>query len=256
MPAASQAKVLNRSAWVQQGRFTLVAVALAWVGASSAEPPPLRIVAPTNQSMPLLRMVQNKPVDGLLKDLGELLAKRLGLSDDFLPFPSKRAARAVASGAADLLCYVKPEWFEDKLLWTRPFLSGTGIIAAGLNAAAVVQLRDLRDERLGTVLGYRYPVLDQAFGQDVRREDAADAETNLRRLALGRIHYAVTDRAALDHFKKMHPEPELREVIEVEHYQLGCALSPHKANLLQPLNRAIDQILADGSLAKLLNRYR
>ena len=245
-----------RMAWRRWGRPALAVVLSAWLGTASAEPPVLRIVAPVNQSMPMLRMDGQRPVDGLLKDLGELLAQRLGLSPVFVPRPSKRAGPAVASGAADLLCYVKPEWLDGQVLWTQAFLSGTGIIAAGPNAPPVSRLQDLRDEPLGTVLGYRYPVIDQAFNQRIRREDVSDAETNLRRLAIGRLHFVVTDRAALAYYLKANPGAALREVIEVEQYQLGCALSPHKADLLQPLNRAIDRIQMDGSVAKLLGRYR
>lgn len=234
-----------------------MAASLAWTHATHAnEPRPLRIVAPTNQSMPMLRMAEQKPVEGLLMDLGELLAHKLGLQPVFVPFPSKRAGHAVASGTADLLCYVKPEWIEARLLWSQPFLSGAGVIAAGAGAPPISQLQELRDETLGTVLGYRYPVLDQAFKQQLRRADVRDAETNLRRLALGRVRYAVTDRSALAHYLKAHPTTRLREVIEVEPYRLGCALTPGKVALLQALNKAIDQILVDGSLETLLNRYR
>lgn len=238
------------------GRCVLLALALAWVRTGTAESARLVIVAPTNQSMPMLRTADQRPVDGVLKDLGELVAQRLGLDPVFVSLPSKRAALAVASGSADLLCYVKPEWLDGQVLWTQLFLSGTGIIAAAPNAPAVTKLQDLRDEPLGTVLGYRYPVIDQAFNQPIRREDVPDAETNLRRLAFGRLRYAVTDRAALAYYLKNHPTAGLREVMEVEHYRLGCALSPAKAELLPPLNRTIDRIQADGSLEKLLNRYR
>ncbi|HEY9105571.1 MAG TPA: transporter substrate-binding domain-containing protein [Roseateles sp.] len=238
-------------------RMALAAVLLvAMATARAVDAEGLRIVAPTNQSMPLLRMTGAQPVDGLLKDIGEFLAARLGLSPSFIPLPSKRAGLAVASGAADLLCYVKPGWLDGKVLWTRPFLSGTGIIAAHPGAPPVTTLYELRDEPLGTVLGYRYPVLDEAFMQPVRRKDVPDATTNLRRLALGRIRYAVTDRAALDYFLRENPAAGLREAIEVERYQLSCALSPDKAALLAPLNHAIDRMQADGTLEALFNRYR
>lgn len=235
-------------------------LAAALLGAATAAPAAgtavLRIVAPTNQSMPLLRMAGAQPAEGLLKDVGEALAERLGLSPAFIPLPSKRAGPAVASGAADLLCYVKPGWLEDKVLWTHLFLPGTGIVAARPGAPPVATLHELRDEPLGTVLGYRYPVLDQAFMQAIRREDVPDAATNLRRLALGRIRYAITDRATFDYFLRDNPASGLREAIEVERYQLGCALSPDKAALLAPLNRAIDRMQADGTLESLFNRYR
>lgn len=234
------------------------AVALLGGAAAHAADPPavLRIVAPTSQSMPMLRMAGDSPVEGLLKDVGEALALGLGLNPAFVPLPGKRAGPAVASGAADLLCHVKPGWLEDKVLWTHAFMSGTGIIAAHRAAPPVTMLHELRDEALGTVLGYRYPVLERAFMQPIRREDVSDAATNLRRLALGRIRYAVTERAALDHFLRDHPDSGLREALEVEHYQLGCALSPRRASLLAPLNHVIERMQADGTLATLFNRYR
>lgn len=238
-------------------RLVLSVALLGGAAVHAADPPAvLRIVAPTNQSMPMLRMDGTVPAEGLLKDIGEALAGRLGLSAAFVPLPSKRAGPALASGAADLLCYVKPGWLDDKVLWTHPFLSGAGIIAAHPAAPAVTMLRELKDEPLGTVLGYRYPVLDEAFMQPIRRRDVSDATTNLRRLALGRLRYAVTDRAALDYFLRDNPASGLREAIEVERYQLGCALSPDKAPLLAPLNRAIDRMQADGTLEALYNRYR
>ncbi|WP_082532668.1 ABC transporter substrate-binding protein [Pelomonas sp. Root1237] len=245
-----------RPSWARWHLLALTLTLLAWVCPCPAEPAVLRIVAPTSQSMPMLRMAEQRPVAGLLKDLGEVFARQLGLSPVFLPLPSKRAALAVESGAADLLCYAKPEWLEADVLWTQLFLSGTGIIAAGPDSPAVSQLQDLRDEPLGTVLGYRYPAIDQVLARPIAREDVADAETNLRRLALGRVRYAVTDRAALAHYVKSHPTSNLREVLEVEPYRLGCALSPAKADLLQPLNRVIDRMRVDGTLEKLLNRYR
>jgi len=250
------ALTIERPKW-HWHRWMLILASLAGQQAvHAAEPSPLLIVAPTSQSMPMLRMAKDEPVDGVLKDLGEMLAQRLGLKPVFVALPSKRAGTAVASGAADLLCYVKPEWLEGKVLWTRLFLSGTGIIAAGSNTPEVAQLQALADEPLGTVLGYHYPALELAFRQQVRRADGPDAETNLRRLTYGRVRYAVTDRAALAYYLKANPDAGLREILEVEHYQLGCALTPGKMALLPPLNKAIDRMVADGSLETLLKRYR
>lgn len=234
----------------------LAALLVVTAAHAADRPAELRIVAPTNQSMPMLKMRGPAPVEGLLKDLGETLAQRLGMSATFMALPSKRAGPAVASGAADLLCYVKPAWLDDMVLWTLPFLPGTGIIAAHPAAPAVMTLQELKDEPLGTVLGYHYPILDQAFMKPIRREDVPDATTNLRRLALGRIRYAITDRAALDHFLKDNPASGLREVFEVERYVLGCALSPQQAALLAPLNRVIERMQSDGTLDALYNRYR
>jgi polar amino acid transport system substrate-binding protein len=242
---------------LQAMRLTAIAALLAAAGPVAAQAPPvLRVVAATNQSMPLLGMAGQVPVDGLIKELGELLARRLGMTPVFVALPSKRVGPALASGAADLLCYVKAEWLDEELLWTQPFLPGAGVIAATPQAPAVAALQDLRDETLGTVLGYKYPVIEQALKQPMRREDVPDALVNLRRLALGRVRYAVTDRAVLAYFMRLHPEAGLREAIDVEHYQLGCALTPHKPGLLVPLRKVIGQMQTDGSLEALQARYR
>lgn len=235
-------------------RRALGLLAAAWMtAAAGAEPAPLRIVAPTNQTMPFLRMEQEQPAEGMVKELGELLARRLGRTPQFVALPSKRAQMALTRGDADLHCYVKPGWLQGDLLFTQPFLPGAEVIAAAGDTPTPAHLRDLRDESLGTVLGYVYPDLETEFGQPVRRNDALDAEANLRRLAVGRMRYAITDRDTLRYWSARHPAARLRELFEIERYDLGCALPPREARLLEPINQAIAQMLADGSLDARIN---
>jgi len=213
---------------------------------------PLRIVAPTNQTMPLLRMAGDRPAEGLLKDFGELVARKLGRTPQFVALPSKRAQTALMRGEADLHCYVKPGWLQGDLLWTRPFLASAEVVAAQGDVPPLKRLAALRGEPVGTVLGYVYPRLEAAVGAPLLRQDATDADANLRRLAAGRVRYAVTDRNTLRYWAQRRPDPALREVAVIESYELGCALSPREAGLLGPINQAIDAMLADGSWERLI----
>jgi ABC-type amino acid transport substrate-binding protein len=233
--------------------------ALALIGAAAvcrAEPEALRFVVPTNQSMPILKMQGSLPVDGLLKDLAEALAPRLGRRIDYVVLPSKRAATALMRDEADLHCYVEPGWLQGQLGLTRPFIGSAEVIAAGPTTLAPATLQALAHERLGTVLGYVHPKLEAELKGPILREDAVNAETNLRRLAVGRMRYAITDRLSLQFFIREHPGSGLREVAEVERHELSCAVGLRAAAQLPAINRALEQMGQDGSLERMLARYR
>jgi ABC-type amino acid transport substrate-binding protein len=229
---------------------------LAGAATCGAEPEALRFVVPTNQSMPILKMAGSVPVDGLLKDLAEALAPRLDRRIALVVLPSKRAANALMRDEADLHCYVERGWLQGQLDWTRPFISSAEVIAAAPATPAPASLQALAHERLGSVLGYVHPKLEADIKGAIQREDVIDAETNLRRLALGRVRYAITDRLSLRFYVRQHPESGLREVAVVERHELGCAVSRRAAPQLPAINQALDQMSQDGSLDRMLARYR
>ncbi|MFG6464732.1 substrate-binding periplasmic protein [Roseateles sp. DXS20W] len=217
---------------------------------------PLRYVVPTNQAMPLLAMQGQQPVDGLLKDIAQALATRLGRPLQYVVLPSKRAASALKRGEADVHCYVQPGWLEGELLWTQRFITSAEVVAAAHGAPAIESLDALAGEPLGTVLGYRYATPERVLGERIVRRDVVDAETNLRRLALGRVRYALTDRLSLQHFVKRHPPTGLREVLEFDRTELGCAVSPREAGALDAINQALRSMRNEGRLDQILDRYR
>ena len=236
-------------------RRALLGMLAAGLAASALAQQPLRYILPTNQGMPLLAMAGQQPADGLLKDLGEALAASLGRPLRFVVLPSKRAMLALQRGEADVHCYVQPGWIDGDPLWTQRFISSAEVVAAAPGAPAVQGLQQLVEQPLGTVLGYRYPKVDAVFRDRVYRRDAVDASTNLRRLALGRLRYALTDRLTLQYFRKQHPGSGLREVLELERTELGCAVAHREAGTLDAINRAIDQMRADGVFERIIARY-
>lgn len=230
--------------------------ALPQAGAADERARPLRYVLPTNQAMPLLAMQGQQPADGLLKDIANALATRLGRPLQYVVLPGKRAASALKRGEADVHCYVQPGWLEGELLWTQRFITSAEVVAASRSAPAIGSLAALAGEPLGTVLGYHYAQLERVLKDRLVRRDIVDAETNLRRLALERVRYALTDRLSLQHFIKRHPEAGLREVLEFDRSELGCAVAPAEAASLEAINQALRQLRAEGRLEQILDRYR
>jgi ABC-type amino acid transport substrate-binding protein len=109
---------------------------------------------------------------------------------------------------------------------------------------------------VGTVIAYRYPVLGAALGSHFRRTDVPDMQNNLRRLAAGRVNYAIAERGALAYYLRQHPDARLSVAWQVERYDASCAFSRKSKVSADDLDRVIDRLVSDGSIERLLARYR
>jgi len=213
-------------------------------------------VAPTNHTMPMARFVDGRITEGILKDLGDQIARRLGHKARYLLVPSKRVSAALTAGEADGLCYVLDYWIDGDFLWTRAFIPNAAIIAARPDAPRLHSLADLAGKPVGTVLGYRYPQLDVPLGTRFLRDDATDMEHNLRKIAIGRVNYAITEDLSLSWFARTNKTISLRRDLVVANITAKCAFSPKSRHAFRDVERAIDELVADGTLAAILDRYR
>jgi ABC-type amino acid transport substrate-binding protein len=217
----------------------------------------LRFIAPTNLAEPLARFENGQLRGGLLKDLGDALASRLGRQARYVSMPSKRVAQALMEGDGQMVCYVMPGWIDGDLDWTLPVIPDAEVVAARRDAPPVQSLEDLRSQRVGTVLGYRYPHL-LAPGRSqlpFHRFDAPDTRANLAKLLAGRMPYALVDELALRDFMRRRPGSGLRVDLVVTRYTAPCALARGSGLQLEQVNRALAALLHEGEVARWLRRY-
>lgn len=211
--------------------------------------------APTNHAMPLARFKDGVLAEGIIKDIGEAIAGRMGISARFVSLPSKRVGTALKEGQVDGVCYVQPEWIDGAYQWSRPFIPNSGVIAARSGAPMVHRLEDLAGIPVGTVIGYRYPILENALGQRFIREDAPTMESNIRKLIAGRIGYAVVESITLAYYMKTQPAG-LRSDIEYDSFRARCAFSQKSHQPFLDIDHAIDTLIRDGSMGEIFQRYR
>lgn len=259
-PQARQApQILRRSVptSLAVALAAFVASAAALAGPAAVDDRTLLFIAPANHTLPFVGLQGGELRSGILKDLGEALAVRVGRQARFVVMPAKRAALALAQGEADGLCYTSPQWIDGAgLHWSRPLFDYVGVIARRGDAAAVTEIGQLAGVALGTVSGYHYPEVEQALGERFVRDDAPDMDRNLAKLAAGRVGYALTEKLTLDYSLRESPQQGLQLALQTTRYPTYCAFSPSRGLPLPGLDRALDAMLADGSLAKLLARYR
>lgn len=222
--------------------------------AAGAAAPELVMLAPANHGMPIARF-QNGTLDGgILWDLGTLIAGRLGRTVRFVTVPSRRVGLALAHGDADGVCLVQPSWIDGAFQWSADFIPTGGVVLSRADAPPIVRLTDLRGKKVGTVAGYRYRYLEPVLGNQFLRDDAPSVEHTLRKLSAGRTQYALMELStAAWHVKN---DPALRLDLTYESSRARCAFSRASKVPFDDIKRVTDAMLTDGSVDKIMARYR
>lgn len=240
---------------MRSGTGLLILLGAAWLTRAAATP--LVMVVDTSAVMPEARIEGSRVLEGLHADLGAALARRLGRPVQMQALPRKRIAQALESGEADLVCDYQAAWLPGPFSWSRAFIPDRTVVATPASLPAPLRLQDLAGHPIGTVLGYAYPEVAQALREDFRRDDAPDAVANLRKLEVGRVPHALTGLRLLDYQRRvgsftlaLHPPLVVAEVLG------QCGLSPRSAVTLKALNAAIQRLVAEGELNRILGKYR
>lgn len=236
-------------------RFVCVLAALAG-GAAHAGKDELRMIAPLNQVMPLAGFNDDKLSAGILKDLGEAIAERLRRRAVFVSVAGEQVGAVLSKGTADGICYVRPFWIDGSFDWSRPLIPDAELVASHPDMPVVRSLLDLRDRTVGTVVNYRYPRVEQVLGAHFRRLDAQTMEENLRNVMQGSVRYTVIAQSTLAYQLKVNKSLKLRPDLKVASFSAQCAFSRRANVAFSEVNKAINALIDDGSVARILARYR
>jgi ABC-type amino acid transport substrate-binding protein len=234
----------------------LTLYACAQGAAMAAEPQDIIFIAPTNHTMPMAQFQDGMLVDGLLKALGDMIARRMSRRAVYVSVPSKRVGEVLSAGGADALCYVMPVWIDGQYNWTKPFISSTAVVVARKEAPVVKTLGDLAGKPVGTVIGYRYPEIERVLGKHFVREDAPTTDLNFRKLIVGRMQYATIDQIAFEYRMRQDPTLALRQDVAYASVMTQCAFSLGSHIPFAQAEQAIASLVEDGSIKALLAQYR
>jgi len=217
----------------------------------------LVILVDTGTEMPMARFQSWHLVDGIHRDIGLQLAQHMKRTPKFMALPRKRIVKALEDGAADVLCSYVPEWLDGAFLWTQPFIPIVEVLITDRSVERPRELSELAGKPIGTVLGYSHPELVAVLGDGFVRADGPTTEANLRKLAAGRVKYAVTGKSFLDwRLKQGDLALSLHPPMVVKSYMGQCAVSPKGRARLAEVDHAIGEMLKDGSISDIIARYK
>lgn len=221
-----------------------------------AGPAELVFLAPRDHAMPLTQFRDGILTGGILKDLGDEIARRIGRHARFVTIPSKRVSLALAAGEADGICYVLPQWIDGDFNWTQALIPDAVTIVGRPGTPILHKLDDIADRRVGTVLGYRYPAITSALGAHFRRDDAPNSDQLLAKLLAKRVDYAVLEQLTVSWYQNIEPKTAPRADFSVQTILAPCAFIKTSAVPFADVDRAVVAIASDGTLSAILARYR
>lgn len=239
---------------------TLLALLLLWTTSSLAEQPVLRFTVAESWGMPLARIEGDQPVEGLVYDLMQAMAREVGVRPEFHVMARLRLQEAMDSGDIDVRCYVSTQWFNDRpgdFVWSIPLIHQRDLLVGRAGDSTPMPPEQLPPQAIGTVLGYTYSTLQPLLDQGrLRREDSRSQLLVLQKLQAGRYRHAVSNQLSLQWFNQGQPaDRQLQTLAVLEEQDLGCMVRNDPAIPTQGLLRALVRMKQSGEIERIVQRY-
>ncbi len=206
--------------------------------------------------MPMAKFDKDVLTGGMLKEVGEAIANRVGRRARFLQVGVDQVSATLTQGKADGLCYVLPIWIDGDFDWSQPFLPDAELLAARADAPPIHSLADLRGKPVGTIIRYRYPRIEHVLGEQFVRVDSLTMERNLSNIANGTVQYAVVGQSVLAYQMRINKQLKLRPDLVFISFKAQCAFSRLAKVPFKELDEAINALVGDGTFEHILQRYR
>ncbi|MFN3359170.1 MAG: amino acid ABC transporter substrate-binding protein [Pseudomonas sp.] len=223
-----------------------------------AAPAPLRFSVSDSWAMPMLQLDHGRPTQGIMYDLMSSLATQVGRPAQFQVLARARIAAAMAHGDIDVRCYVAPSWVDNlsgDYAWSVPLMVQRNMLVSTDNRP--VQVLKLTPQSIGTVLSYRYAVLDPLFASgQLTRDDARSEEQVLHKLVAGRYTYAASNEWIVDRFNQHLPvRHRLHKVAVIEEQELGCIVRNDPNVPTQQILRTLLRMKMSGEIDDIIKLY-
>lgn len=238
----------------------LLALLLFWTTHSLADQPVLRFSVAESWSMPLIHIEGGQPVEGLLYDLMQAMARETGARPEYHVLARLRLQQAMDDGDIDVRCYVSTLWFNDRpgnFVWSIPLFVQRDLLVARPADSTPTLPEQLPPQAIGTVLGYTYTTLEPLFAAGkLHREDSRNQQLALQKLEIGRYRHAVSNQLSLAWFNQRLPaEQRLQAVAVLEEQSLACMVRNDPAIPTQAALRALVRLKQSGEIERITRRY-
>lgn len=226
---------------------------------TGAEERPLRFSVSDSWAMPMIHIEHGQATGGILYDLQQRLAEKVGRRAELLVRPRLRIQQMLVRGEIDVRCYVNPAWLSEshhQYIWSVPFMVQRDLLVG--RDKQQLQLSRMPGETIGTVLGFTYPQLAPLFASGhLRRDDARTQKLALDKLKAKRYDYAISNELTLQWYNRQQPAGDkLQPLLEVAADIVACIVRDEPDVPTMPLLRALVQMKQAGEFETILARYR
>ena len=199
---------------------------------------------------------------GIFLDLFETIGTITGDTFTFVHMPVARALKEFDKGQVDIEPGVTPDWRRHMSvlgLYSVPYeVSQEVIVFAPGKSKTVLMPADLFDQSVGIVRGFSYPDYDGAFSSGmINRVDGLSQTHLMDQLLAGRLEQAFVGLNTIRYFSVVMPRYRKLEIGPVvDEHRISMRVHPDKGELMPRLNAAISQMLEQGIVDDIYDRYR
>ncbi|WP_416260859.1 transporter substrate-binding domain-containing protein [Gibbsiella quercinecans] len=233
--------------------ITLCMPAILHFGSSMAAEPIRVAIDPTFP--PMEYMQQGKRV-GFDIDLAEALAEKLGRPLEYTDMDFKAMVPSVLAGRSDIILsaiYITDD--RKKVVdFTEPYFSAGLVILVNKDNTSIKGPADLAGKRVAVQVGTKSVSVLNSEYPTAKLIEVEKNEEMFNSLTSGRADAVVTGKpAALLFAKARGTSKVLAEPVTHEDY--GIAVSKREPELRAALNKALEQIRADGSWQRIYDKW-
>lgn len=199
---------------------------------------------------------------GIVKEIGDLVAKELNLQPKYLLIPTKRVEMGLAEGSVHVACMSNPQWFEsgDIFDWSVALFGATDnfIVNAG-KENSIKDWDDLDGKRIGVYVNYVYhPAIMAKFAEKKAVPiNVSGFQAALNLLSHDRldavIDFGIIARSYLKSNNLFDKYTFAQKA--ADEFELFCAISKKSPHDIAGIKSVIKKIVDRGDIDKVLENY-
>lgn len=189
-------------------------------------------------------------------EIGEAIAKHLGVKPEFLEGKWDGLIAGLDANRYDVVINQVgiTEARKAKYDFSQPYIASKAVLIVRDGNDAIKGFADLKGKRAAQSLTSNFGKIAEANGASLVGTDGFDQSIQL--VLSGRADATINDSLSFLDFKKQKPNAPVRIVAEQKDADYsGVILRKGNPELVAAINKALDAIKADGTYAKIADKY-
>ncbi len=241
-----------------------VMISVTGVNGASAQSNILKIFSSDTNAAPYIMTDGVTFVSGIVKDLNDEAARRTKVTISYSLLSRKSVDATLLAGEGHLACNIQPAWTKiaDQLVWTEPMFFDTDLFwrRKSGDQPNIDAFAALAGHSFATFKGYHHHAEATRLVADglTKRVDLYPSESIFDVLLSKRADYIVFSKIRGDYLLKNPKYANLIEMTDLtdSHFPNYCAMSRKAPIDIDRYIRALNDIVLDGTLSRILARYR